>query len=973
MADKSIIKYENIIGADDTFDVIEAKLNDLEAQILELAKKTKGKLKLVNPNETKVIQELVKSVTQLEQSEKALNKQRQITTSAKKKLKDLTDAELVQREREKIANRERVQIAKQQAILTSKQSGEIEKLRARLSLVTLQWKKLTKEELENTNKGRNLVKQKLALTNQLKKLEKQTGDTRRNVGNYTDSLGKLGKLTARIFIGRSVFDGLRRIGSAFSNLIEQNKDTDKSIGDLDKALGQFGKSAGGLGLSILRLVSGPLTAFLNGLKTVFDFLSGASNEAESFSATSEELEGVIKNLNTEFAKEQAQLNQVFTQLAKTNEGSKERKALIDQINDQYGKYLPNLLTEKSTLQEIEAAQRLVNDALTQGFLLRVQQATQTDIFNKKSKETIKAFEDIVKESERVGKAIGFDQLGAFQKLTTELSRNNQLAGEAAAVFFDDAKASDLLKGALDGLGTGVKDLFFSLVNADRAGGDVLSTFRDLVRSTANYDEAIQDTQKSINSIQDGLKTYDRTVTTNTKNTKENTKALIDNAEARIKATKELQKDIQDLEAENLGESIEADKARERLRFKRAVEARKNQLKEFEKLIQEEQKSLLEVEGKESEKFKEFKKKTDAELIEFEKLTNEAIEKERAKSLRIRQGLEDAAAKERLEKEKKQTEKRVNTISGAIGKLSSTISKNAAKTFRTAGKEASEEIEERTKELLGRIEDTTKQIGNKINELFTKQVERTKQAVQEQQAALDNARERDRLGLTANLKFEQEELARREAEQIRAEKRAQQAAKLTAIFNIIAAAAAKGDANAAFTGIAQIGILEGIEALLGGGFIEGTEHVEDALGGSNKFFNKAVDNYLGITKSGKLFAFDGQERIFNPMQNAALGGMSNDDAVNYALLGQHVSDILERPMLDIAHYKKQTHDFAKATANSDNSKFNRLENEMREVRRAIKTQPNYAAEIERLEERYYILLKKYTKGNMTKVKREKKRL
>ena len=67
-----------------------------------------------------------------------------------------------------------------------------------------------------------------------------------------------------------------------------------------------------------------------------------------------------------------------------------------------------------------------------------------------------------------------------------------------------------------------------------------------------------------------------------------------------------------------------------------------------------------------------------------------------------------------------------------------------------------------------------------------------------------------------------------------------------------------------------------------GFYEGTENVGKALGKSNATFS-GKDGYLGFV-GDKQFRFDGDERILNPSQNAALGSMSNEDLVNNALLG-----------------------------------------------------------------------------------------
>jgi hypothetical protein len=167
MAD-SVINYSDLIGKDDTFDVIFANIDKLKKELNDLAQQMQKDLSLLNPNEEEKVLSTAKAVNELIQAQKALEIEEKKAIKTKKKLQDLTDEELIQREKEKIANRERVQIAKQTAILRSKESGQIEKLRAQLSLTTLQWKKLSKEERENTKEGRALVKQKLRLTNQLK-------------------------------------------------------------------------------------------------------------------------------------------------------------------------------------------------------------------------------------------------------------------------------------------------------------------------------------------------------------------------------------------------------------------------------------------------------------------------------------------------------------------------------------------------------------------------------------------------------------------------------------------------------------------------------------------------------------------------------------------------------------------------------------------------------------------------------------
>jgi len=126
---------------------------------------------------TAAIGEARKSLEALREEQKNLDKGSEAYTKNAIKIKELNS---------EIRTNERVVMANTKAQQANQ--GSIEQLRAQLSQVTDQWTKLSKEERENTDAGQKLVAQKLKLTEELKRLEKQTGDTRRNVGNYSEGV-----------------------------------------------------------------------------------------------------------------------------------------------------------------------------------------------------------------------------------------------------------------------------------------------------------------------------------------------------------------------------------------------------------------------------------------------------------------------------------------------------------------------------------------------------------------------------------------------------------------------------------------------------------------------------------------------------------------------------------------------------------------------------------------------------------------
>jgi hypothetical protein len=253
MAD-SVINYSDLIGSDSTFDDIFANIDRLKKELSDLAKQAQKDLDLINPNNEEELKKATAQVEKLTKASKQLETERKKAIKTRKKVNELTDEELIQREKLKIANRERVQIAKQQAILLNKEAGEIEKLRAKLSLTTLEWKRL----------------------------EKQTGDTRRNVGNYTSSLGRLGKAASAVFLGRSLVDGLRRISSFFTELVDKNKEFNSTLGGISKGFEGVSTALAFAGTKLLEFLAPAINVITDALAKLPAFFAGLT-DTDSFS------------------------------------------------------------------------------------------------------------------------------------------------------------------------------------------------------------------------------------------------------------------------------------------------------------------------------------------------------------------------------------------------------------------------------------------------------------------------------------------------------------------------------------------------------------------------------------------------------------------------------------------------------------------------------------------------------------------
>ena len=117
----------------------------------------------------------------------------------------------------------------------------------------------------------------------------------------------------------------------------------------------------------------------------------------------------MKKMNGELANEQKAVGRLFTSLQQAGDGTERRKELIDEINKRYGTYLPNLLTEKSSLNEIKAAYDRINTSLTQQIALKYKNEEASQVTEKAASKQMDYLESL---RQSVTKLTGSDQEAA---------------------------------------------------------------------------------------------------------------------------------------------------------------------------------------------------------------------------------------------------------------------------------------------------------------------------------------------------------------------------------------------------------------------------------------------------------------------------------------------------------------------------------------------------------------------------------
>lgn len=140
------------------------------------------------------------------------------------------------------------------------------------------------------------------------------------------------------------------------------------------------------------LVIAGIAALAQGISFLVSKSREATKELRELNKRTVDTTSSFVKAQAEIDKERKSLEELKDAATSAAEGSDERKRAIDKINELYGDYLPNLLTEKTSNEELETALKNVNTQLEQKIKLQARENAELDIQQHKM-DTIKAVVD----------------------------------------------------------------------------------------------------------------------------------------------------------------------------------------------------------------------------------------------------------------------------------------------------------------------------------------------------------------------------------------------------------------------------------------------------------------------------------------------------------------------------------------------------------------------------------------------------
>lgn len=239
----------------------------------------------------------------------------------------------------------------------------------------------------------------------------------------------------------------------------------------------------------------------------------------------EKLNKTFSEFTVEAAKEERSLNSLFEALKRTNSGTEERKKMIKAVNDQYGQYLPKLLTEKSSLEEINEAYSIINTSIKEQIALKIKNSATDEIVTSGLKEQVSAVSEIRKSLTSRVKNVGLvDSIVDEIKQTTDEFQKAGSTWEKAwqqAYFNIQRKYTGKVK----------------------LGNDFASSMEDYVKSVFNTEQTVSMIEKQYAPFISMIKGLNENVEEAVSTTE--TKTVVSEDEKALKLRKKLQQKIQD--------------------------------------------------------------------------------------------------------------------------------------------------------------------------------------------------------------------------------------------------------------------------------------------------------------------------------------------------------------------------------------------------------------------------------------------
>ena len=348
-------------------------------------------------------------------------------------------------------------------------------LQKRLQELTSAYYNLSKADREG-NAGQGILRQIGALDKEIQTAQSRLSAYSRSAGTGFNGLSMSVQQVAREL--PSLTMGANMFFLAISNNLPVLADNIRTARVEYDLLKKSGQTAIPVWKQVLTSIVSWQTALVVGItllsvygKDIVNWIQGLLGADQAQKRLNESM----TDFNSILATERQHLRTLFSALEKSTAGTEGHRKAINEINTAYGKYLPNLLSEKSSLNEIREAYRLVNKQLMENAALKAQSGAIDKTLEKAIKTQSEALTEMCEIATR---NLGESKSGGIMDIIPGLTEDFRAAGKT-------------WEEAWQGISAKIR----SELGGKKLGGSFYEELEDYVRSVYESEKEISDIQK----------------------------------------------------------------------------------------------------------------------------------------------------------------------------------------------------------------------------------------------------------------------------------------------------------------------------------------------------------------------------------------------------------------------------------------------------------------------------------------------